>query len=267
VKASAMLRAMAFLAAALFPAAACYAQSGELLGPGDTVRVTVFQNPDLTTEGRLSGRGSIRMPLIGEVSLQGLTPSAAETRIADRLREESIVVNPQVSVNLVQLRSRQVSILGQVAKPGKYPIEDLSMKLTDLLATAGGVAPGGADSITVVTTRNGGTEKLEIDLPAMFRNGNLDKNLELVTGDIVFVQRSPMFYIYGEVQRPGSYRIEPNMTVMQALALAGGVTLRGTQRALRINRYVRPGNVHVLEPAMTDLVEQDDVLFVKESLF
>jgi polysaccharide export outer membrane protein len=239
----------------------------ELLGPGDTVRVNVFQNPDLNMEARISSKGTLSIPLIGEVVLQGLSPSAAEARIAQRLREGNFVVNPQVNVNLVQLRSRQISVLGLVGKPGKYPMDDFGSKLIDVLAIAGGVVPAASDNITLVTMRNGKTEKIEIDLPAMFRNGTMEQNIEIVSGDIIFVQRAPQFYIYGEVQRPGVYRIEPNMTVMQALAVAGGVTLRGTQKGLVINRQVKPGRVDALEVKLTDPVQMDDVLFARESLF
>ena len=239
----------------------------EQLGPGDTVRITVFQNPDLNLEARISGKGSVSIPLLGEVVLQGMTPSAAETRIAQRLKEGNFVVNPQVNVNLVQLRSRQVSVLGLVSKPGKYPMDDYGSKLIDVIALAGGVAPTASDQITLVTMRNGKTEKMEIDLPAMFRTGSLEQNIEIVSGDIIFVQRAPQFYIYGEVQRPGAYRIEPNMTVMQALALAGGVTLRGTQKGLTINRQVKLGRVDAVEARLTDPVQTDDVIFARESLF
>ncbi|MEI6299856.1 MAG: polysaccharide export protein EpsE [Betaproteobacteria bacterium] len=239
----------------------------ELLGPGDSVRINVFQNPDLNLEARISAKGSVSIPLIGEVVLQGLTPSAAEARIAQRLKEGGFVNNPQVNVNLVQLRSRQVSVLGLVSRPGKYPMDDYGSKLVDVIALAGGVVPNAADNVTLVTTRNGKTEKLEIDLPAMFRTGAFEQNIEIVSGDILFVQRAPQFYIYGEVQRPGAYRIEPNMTVIQALALAGGVTLRGTQKGLMINRHVQPGKVETIEARLTDFVRTDDVIFANESLF
>jgi polysaccharide export outer membrane protein len=241
--------------------------TSELLGPGDTVKINVFQNPDLGIEARISGKGSVSIPLIGEVVLQGLTPSAAEARIAQRLREGNFVVNPQVNVNLMQLRSRQISILGLVGRPGKYPMDDYGSRLVDVLALAGGVAPGASDYVTVVSTRSGKPEKTEIDLSGMFRSGRMDQNIEIVSGDILYVQRAPQFYIYGEVQRPGAYRIEPNMTVMQALALAGGVTLRGTQKGLTVNRQVSPGKVDAFEVKLTDPVQMDDVLFAKESLF
>lgn len=243
------------------------ADGPELIGPGDALRVTVFQNPDLATETRVSGRGTITFPLVGDVSVTGLTPSQAEARIADALKQGKFIQNPQVNVAVIQVRSRQVSILGQVAKPGRYPLDDFNIRLTDVLAVAGGVTPVGADTVTVMTRRSGKLQKLEVDLPAMFRGGDLSQNPEIASGDTILVQRAPVFYIYGEVLRGGSYRLEPNMTVMQALALGGGLTLRGTQRGLRIHRRGSAGTVEVLEAPLTGLVQADDVIYVRESLF
>ncbi len=239
--------------------------SKETLGGGDSVRVTVFQNPDLTTEGRLSESGSVVMPLIGEVSLGGLTPAEAGSRVAERLKKGNYILNPQVSVSLLQVRSRQVSVLGQVNRPGKYALEDKTSRLTDILAVAGGVAAGGADYVTV--TRANGKDRRDVDVEAIMRTGDGSKNVEIQNGDTIYVGRAPTFYIHGEVQRAGVYRLEPNMTVMQALASGGGITLRGTQRGMKIHRRNEQGNLVTLNAKLTDGVQADDVIFVKESLF
>src|SRR5689334_11190773 len=107
----------------------------ETLGQGDMVRITVFRNPDLTTEARISERGTILFPMIGEVAIVGLTPSQAGSRIADKLRSGRYVVNPEVNVSLAQVNSRQVSVLGAVNKPGRYPLDSQNVRLSDLLAT------------------------------------------------------------------------------------------------------------------------------------
>ncbi|HEX2648833.1 MAG TPA: polysaccharide export protein EpsE [Burkholderiales bacterium] len=237
----------------------------ETLGAGDGVRVTVFQNPDLTTEGRLSESGSVVMPLIGEVSLAGLTPAQAGHRVAEKLKGGHYILNPQVTVSLLQVRSRQVSVLGQVNHPGKYALEDKTAHLTDILALAGGVAPGGADTVTV--THANGKSSGSVDVAAMMRTGDTAKNVEIQNGDTIFVGRAPTFYIHGEVQRAGIYRLEPHMTVMQALAAGGGITLRGTQRGMKIHRRSEQGNLQTLNAKLTDPVQADDVIFVKESLF
>jgi polysaccharide export outer membrane protein len=236
----------------------------ETLGMGDMVRITVFRNPDLTTEARVSERGTILFPMIGEVPVTGLTPSQAGARIADKLRSGKYVVNPEVNVSIAQVNSRQVSVLGNVNKPGRYPLDSVNVHLTDVLATAGGVNATGADMVTIVSN---GNKKTDVDLAAMFRNGDLSKNIELQPGDTIYVHRAPMVYVYGEVQKGGAYRVEPHMTVMQAIALASGITPRGTERGVKLSRRDANGNVKKIDVALTDPVQPDDVIYVKESLF
>src|SRR6195256_5758659 len=268
VSPSAARRLAAFLClAAMTLSVAAFGQSRETLGEGDSLRITVFQNPDLTTETRISERGTITFPLIGEVVIAGLTPAGAEAQIAKQLIDGKFVLKPQVSLNVVRVRSRQVSVLGQVARPGRYPLDDTSSNLTDILALAGGVNPTGDDNVTVMITRNGKTAKQEINVPSMYRTGDLSRNLQLENGDTIFVQRAPVFYIYGEVQRAGSYRLEQAMTVMQALSLGGGVTPRGTDRGLKIRRRGSDGTFQAIDARLTDPVQPDDVIYIRESLF
>lgn len=239
----------------------------EALGMGDMIRVSVFRNPDLATEARVSERGTIMFPLIGEISVTGLTPTQVSKRIADKLRAGRFVVDPEVTVSIAQVNSRQVAVLGNVQKPGRYPLDATTAKVTDLIALAGGIAPTGSDEITVMTSRNGKTERREIDLAAMIRSGDLSQNLELQAGDTIYVGRAPMIYVTGEVTRAGAYRVEKDMTVMQAIALGGGITPRGTERGIRIHRKNGDGQIHRMEAKLTDPVQTDDVIFVRESLF
>ena len=239
----------------------------EAVGTGDTLRITVFRNPDLTTEARVTEQGNITFPLIGDVKVTGLTPQQVGASIADKLRTGRFVVNPEVSVAVAQVNSRQVSVLGNVNRPGRYPIDAANSKLTDFIAAAGGVAGPGADVVTVVQVRNGQSAKTDVDLSRMFRDGNLAANLDMQPGDTIFVHKAPMVYVYGEVQKAGAYRLEPHMTVMQAIAMGGGLTVRGTERGVRIHRRDASGNVKKIDVALTDPVQTDDVVFVRESLF
>ena len=150
------------------------------------------------------------------------------------------MLKPQVTIQTVQIRSSQVSILGQVAKPGRYPIEIVGSKVSEMIAAAGGVLPGGADVVTLVGNRNGKPIKLDIDLPAILQAGQADLDVVVENGDIIYVDRAPTFYMYGEVQRPGQLRLERNMTLMQALAEAGGLTARGTERGIKVHRKDAP---------------------------
>ena len=237
------------------------------LGPGDVVRITVYNNPDLTTEAQITQEGQITFPLIGQVRIGGIEKGQAEQIIARRLGDGGFVVKPQVNVLVLGYKSQQISVLGQVNRPGKYPIEQAST-LADLLAIAGGVSPAGGDAVVHISNAaDGKTIKREIDLHQALRNGEMDKNFAVRNGDIIFVPRAPLFYIYGEVQRPGAYRLEKDMTVMQALSVGGGLNVRGTERGIRINRNNGDGNFTTIETSMTDLVKENDVIFVKESLF
>jgi len=238
----------------------------EALGMGDMVRVTVFRNPELTTEGRVSERGTILFPMIGEVNIAGLTPSQAGARIADKLRSGKYVVNPEVTVSMMQVNSRQVSVLGNVVKPGRYPLDSTTAHLTDVIALAGGVGPTGSDEVTVITNRGGKQEKLNVDMAEMFRRGDLTRNVTLEPGDTIYVHKAPMVYVYGEVQKGGAYRVEPNMTVMQAIAMGGGITPRGTERGIKISRRDASG-VKRVDADLNTTVQADDVIYIKESLF
>jgi polysaccharide biosynthesis/export protein len=121
--------------------------------------------------------------------------------------------------------------------------------------------------VTVVRVRQGQTEKLEVDIPGMYRTGDLSANIEVENGDTIFVRRAPMFYIYGEVQRAGTYRLENEMTVMQALSLGGGVTVRGTERGIKVARRENGGPIAKREVQLSDPVKPDDIIYVQESLF
>jgi len=237
------------------------------LGSGDAIRVQVFQNPDLTIETRVSEKGTITYPLIGSVDLGGLSISVAEKKIADALQTGGFIQKPQVNIVLVQIRGNQVSVLGQVNRPGRFPLETTDTRVSDMLATAGGATTAGDDIIIVTGLRSGKPYRKQIDIPASLLSGNMDDDIVLQGGDRIYVHRAPVFYIYGEAQRPGSFRIERNMTIMQALAMGGGPTSRGTERRLRLSRKAADGTVQQIDAQLTDPVLPDDVIYVKESLF
>ncbi|MBC7917474.1 MAG: polysaccharide export protein EpsE, partial [Rhodoferax sp.] len=237
------------------------------LGAGDTIRVQVYQNPDLTMETRVSERGQVTYPLIGSVELGGLSLAAAERKIALALQSGGFLQKPQVNISLVQIRGNQVSVLGQVARPGRFPLEMVNTRVSDMLANAGGAMSTGDDVAILTGTRNGVFIRRQIDIPGIFLSGRQDTDVVLEGGDTIYVHRAPMFYIYGEAQRSGAYRIERDMTIMQAMAQGGGPTNRGSERRLRLHRKGADGSILQIEPALTDLVMPNDVLFIKESIF
>jgi polysaccharide biosynthesis/export protein len=237
------------------------------LGSGDVVRIAVFQNPELTLETRVTEAGVVSYPLLGSIRLGGLSVTQAEKLIADGLRTGNFVKNPQVTLVVMQVRGNQASVLGQVNRPGRYPIEVADMRLTDLLAMAGGAAPGGSDTVVLTGTRDGKPYRLEVDLPSVFAAGGSAKDVFILNGDTVWVDRQAVVYIYGEVQRPGPMRLERDMTLMQALATGGGLNARGTEKGIRVHRKGENGAVRVLESKMDDKLRDGDVVFVRESLF
>jgi polysaccharide export outer membrane protein len=259
---------LALAASAAVGAASAQSGNGDyVIGPGDIVRITVFQNPDLTTETRVSESGTITFPLVGAVPATGQSTSALEQAVAQKLREGGFVNRPQVNVNVLQYKSIQVSVLGQVNRPGRFPLDQAQNRLSEVLALAGGILPTGADVVTLVTRENGKEKKVEIDVPGMLQTGDLTKDIPLQNGDVIYVPRAPLFYIHGEVQRPGQYRIERDMTVIQALATGGGLTLRGTMRGMTLSRRDPAGTVVTRAARPNEHVFPDDVLWVKESLF
>lgn len=237
------------------------------LGSGDVIRINVYQNPDLTLETRVTEAGLVSYPLLGSIRLGTLSVTAAEKLIADGLRSGNFVKQPQVTIVVLQVRGNQASVLGQVNRPGRYPLEVADMRLTDLLAMAGGAASNGADTVVVTGVRNGQAFRSEIDLPTVFAAGGKDKDILIINGDAVWVDRQPIVYIYGEVQRPGPMRLERGMTLMQSLATGGGLTQRGTEKGIRVHRKGADGKVQIITPTLDDAMRDGDVVYVKESLF
>ena len=324
-----------------------------LLGAGDSIRINVFQNPELTTETRVSGTGLVTYPLIGEVNVGGKSIQTAEQLIAQALIKGGYVKEPQVNIVLLQVRGNQVAVLGMVNRPGRFPLEtsniplshvlanaggisnnagngralllglregqpykyevDLAtlflgdkkaedvlvsngdviyvtpgnqvsiigqvmrpgrfsldgvkMRLVDALAMAGGMIPSASDSVVVTGVHDGQQFKKEFDVAGLFLSNETTEDMYVVANDQIYVHRAPVYYIYGEVQRPSSYRVERNMTVVQALAQGGGPTVRGTQRNIKLMRRNDAGVVEKVVPKLTDLIKANDVLYVEESLF
>lgn len=255
------------------PADAAVASAGVQeyrLGPGDGIRIVVYQSPDLSLESRVTEAGTITYPLLGEVPLGGLTQREAEALLAKGLRDGGFVRSPQVILTISQYKAHQINVLGMVARPGRYPMDVAHMRFTEVLAMVGGVSPdAGADVVVVLGKRNGQPVRLEIDVPSIFAAGRVGQDDVLVMpGDVIWVERVPQVYLQGEVMRPGQMRLGRNMTLLHVLAAAGGVTQRGTLRGLKISRRNAQGAMDVIEePPMESTLRDGDVILVRESLF
>ena len=176
---------------------------------------------------------------------------------------------PQVNIVLVAVRGNQVSVLGQVNRPGRFPLETFNTRISDMLANAGGINPGGDDIVIVTGIRDGKPFKKEIDIAGLFLGSSQADDMIVSGGDTLYVHRMPMYYIYGEVQRPGSYRVERSMTIRQALANGGGPTLRGSQYRARLHRKNAAGVTEMVkvEENLDAPILPNDVLWVNESIF
>lgn len=237
-----------------------------LLGPGDVVKASVYGNPDLQVETRVSESGNITFPLLGQVGIGGLKVADAEKKISSLLESGGFLRKAQVNLIVTSIISQQVSVLGQVNRPGRYPL-DGKRSVLDLLAMAGGFSADGGDTISLIQRRGAETVKTTVDVIGIIRSGKLDTDVELGANDVVYAERAPRFYIYGEVQRPGMFRLERGMSVVQALSAGGGLSMRGTERGMVIKRRAANGTLQVLNATQDELVQPDDVVYVKESLF
>ncbi|WP_232511922.1 SLBB domain-containing protein [Herbaspirillum sp. meg3] len=247
------------------------------VGSGDVLRVTVFGQPDLSAEVGVNDKGMLTLPLIGGVDVTGLTTSEISARVADALRKGQYLRNPEVSVEVVQLRSQMVSVLGEVSRPGRYPIPG-HMSVLELLATAGGLTAQADQTVTLLrrkadNSNAGGTNSTESDvrIPILLGETKATErsplDVELNSGDVVYVNKKKLFYIHGEVNRPGAYPMEQDMNVMRAISLGGGMTQRASQRRIYINREMPDKAAQEIKAKLTDPVLPGDVVYVNESLF
>jgi polysaccharide biosynthesis/export protein len=233
------------------------------LGSGDLLRINVFGYPDMTADVRVDESGSISYAFVGQLAVGGHSTHDVESLIARQLVNGGYIHEPQLSVLVVDYRSQRVAVMGQVARPGQYALRKPSTVL-DLLAEAGGVVTGiGADEATLLRADG---SKVPIDLFALFE-GDPRQNATVNSNDTIYVPRAAQFYVYGEVQRPGAYRLERRMTVSQAISAGGGLTPRGTERRAIVKRHDARGKEIKVSVKGSDLLQPDDVLLLSESIF
>jgi polysaccharide biosynthesis/export protein len=245
------------------------------LGPGDIIRVSVYGQEDLSTVARISADGTIAFPLLGTVNVAGRTVREAEQRIADELARRQLVRDPQVTVFVESSRAAEVesvTILGNVSRPGRYPIQAMSdaagaENIANLVALAGGLTTDAGDHLILTRMEGGTARSIKVFLRDLFERGDLSQNYVVKQGDIAYVPRMDEFFVYGEVRNPGVYRLRPGMTVIQALSASGGLTERGTDNGVAVTRRGPDGTNKNINVNMNDLLQPGDVLIIKASLF
>ncbi len=237
------------------------------LGPGDAVAIHVYGQPDMDTTEYVADDGTIRIALAGAVGVNGLSPVEASEQVERALRSGKYLVDPHVTITLTQSRSQRVSVLGEVRTPGRYNIES-NTTVFDVLAQAGGATAECADTVYVLRPDpHGAVARYAVDLKGLADGKGGTSTPALRGGDSVYVPRADRFYIYGEVQQPNMYKLEPGMTIVQAIARAGGVTARGSEKRIEVRRRSESGATVVRRANTTDAVRADDVIRVKESIF
>lgn len=212
---------------------------------------------------------------LGDVSLAGLSVRDAESRIASELSSRKLVRDPQVTLFVERSESAQsesVVVLGNVSRPGRYPIQAVSGNLgaenvAAVIALAGGVTDTGADYLLLTRMEGGDQRTIRVQLRDLLERGDLSQNYLMRQGDIAFVPRMDEFFVYGEVRKPGVYRLRPGMTVIQALSASGGLTPRGSEKGITVTRREPNGNSRSVRVGMNDELAPNDVLIVKEGLF
>ncbi len=274
-----MMRAK-ILAVVLAVTAACLSPSASagqeyIIGGGDLLKITVYDNPDLTTESRVSNDGKITLPLIGEIQAAGSTGIELETKIA-RLLADGYIIKPQVAVFIEEYKSQKVTVLGEVAKPGLVVLRG-AYTLMEAISDAGGITPNAGDVLFIQRKLNKGAagkgigaEKEDIsiivDLKKLFEEGDVTANVPVMDGDSIYVPKAAFVYVNGEVKNPGAYKLITGLTVLKSITLAGGFTPKASDGRTKIIRKTDKGE-ETLKAKMDDLVRPDDIIFVPESIF
>jgi polysaccharide export outer membrane protein len=257
------------------------------IGPGDVLQVLVLGQPTLSGEFSVDGEGVMAYPFVGRVKASGMSPPELEQKLVTLLAD-GYLKRPQVSVTVKQYRSHRVYVTGEVVKPGPYGLRP-DGKLSSLIEDIGELGPNLAHEVVVIRPpaagapagdgdaapilRTGpmlpgevpGAEVYRINLREL-RSGYADRDISLQVGDTVYFPKAAHIYVTGYVAKPGTLVYEEGLTVFQVLNLAGGVTERGSEKAIRLIRLVK-GKRQTIRPKLTDTLLPEDTLHVPERFF
>ncbi len=243
-----------------------------VVGSQDVLKITVFDEPQLTGTFRVDTDGAFQYPFLGRVSATGRTLRLIEEELARRLAE-GFVRRPQVAIEVEQYRSRSLFVVGEVRTPGKYPLTG-QMTLIEALAQAGYTTSAAGSDVLILRSADPSagkevvpgqaSETVTVSL-AELQTGRLTSNVTLREGDTIFVPKAERFFVSGFVKAPGAFTYERGMTVLQALTLAGGVSDRGSSRGVKVQRVVDGKKVEV-QVKMTDPILANDTIIVRQRL-
>jgi polysaccharide export outer membrane protein len=250
-------------AAAQQPAAAP-AEAPYQIGPGDMLRITTLDEAELTGNFRVDTDGSFTFPYLNRVTVAGLTIAEVTDKIKKGLAE-GYIRNPQVRVEIESYKSQSVMVGGEVRQPNKIQLQG-TMTVLEALAQAGSPTTSASSEVTIARKKPGSPEAEVIRVN--WKNLQLGKGTDVVLmdGDILTVPKARMFYMNGQVRNSGTFVLEPGMTVQQAIALAGGMTERGSDRRITASRLVK-GKLTDVSLKLEDKIEPDDVVTIGQRLF
>jgi polysaccharide biosynthesis/export protein len=237
------------------------------IGSQDLLKITVLDEPDLTQSYRVDTDGYIAFPYIGRVLAAGFTMNDVQDKIRSGLAA-GYIRNPQVRVEIESYKSQSVMVSGEVRSPGKIAVTG-AMTVLEALAAAGSPTSAASAELTIAHARKPGSESLDADVTRVnWKDLQLGKGTDvaLQDGDILNVPKAQTFYITGQVRNPGSFVLDPGMTVQQAIALAGGLTERGSDRRIQASRLVN-GKLTDVGLKMEDRVMANDVVTIGQRLF
>jgi polysaccharide export outer membrane protein len=240
-----------------------------IIGEGDLLKISVYDNPDLATDSRVSGDGKITLPLIGEVTVTGMTAATAQKLIADKLLD-GYIRKPQVTVFITEYKSKKVTTLGEFTKPGLIELRGNST-LMEVISNAGGITVNASENLVIkrkVLKPGGLAEDLsiDVDLNRLLEKGDISTNIMVKDGDSIYIPRAAFIYVTGEVKTPGAYKVTKGLTVLRSITLAGGFTQKAAKNSTSIVRKSDSGE-RSLAARMEDLVRPDDIIVVPESFF
>jgi polysaccharide export outer membrane protein len=216
--------------------------SDYLLGSGDLLQVKVFEAEDLNTTVRVSSRGYVTLPLLGAVSVKGLTAREAEEAI-ENLYRTHYIKDPHISIFVEEHFSRRITLMGQFRNPGTYDYLS-KQRLLDVMALGGGL--GDKAGRTIQIRRYGGSPEGQsvfvVDLDRLIKEGRSELNIEINSGDVLFVAEAGTFFVDGAVRRPGAYHIKHQTTIQEAFLEAGGLAPYANKQSAILIRYMEKGN-------------------------
>jgi len=236
-----------------------------LVGPGDVLSISVYDNPDLKTRVRVSSNGAIVMPLLGQVNVNKMSISAITEKLT-RLLANGYIVNPQINVFVDEFRSKKVVVLGSVRKPGLIELSGPTTFL-ELISKAGGFDKDVGDTATIKRKVKGKTDVIVINLVSLVKGGDMTQNVQINDEDTIYIASSGMCYVTGEVKSPGTYPCGEGATVLKLVTLAHGFTGKASKSSINVVRMVK-NKKKVLEDVSLDTpVKHNDVIVVPESFF